>query len=916
MSDSAAPTGSKSGKSSRQRRRAARRRGIASLEGDDGKAVQAAAPRRRPQKKPATSAAAKGESEKEPLFIVWYRWSDLRLLDHEPLVEAEKAAAVLARRQKGSKATARVLHLHVVEHELLAGKSHIAGIRRCSLRRALFWCESVEGLGHCLSDLTSGQQELVVAHGHAPTEMRQYGQPAHYASVAAVFATLLQKVEASGRRIGGIYAHQGFCDEEVQTEGQIRSLLVKHGLTGADLRLFWGGQTLHHVDDLGLKLETTTTPSKGTTISMQNPEHMPQFKGEFNKLCKGKRVRRPLAVPYDGRNGGQASVGAGQPTGLQDWLLTGPEEDGSAVSFRACSRGGNTVRGLFESLLFLPPGVLERAVRRFDPDSIASSWADNHARQGRSSAKPFGRSTFLFPDPHGVATADGGCEENADRACNRWPGGESAALAYLRKLVWETNPPALAMYKGATESFNHSVGEADNTPINAGTRLSPYLAFGNLSVRTVMAEVRRWEQSNQNYGKQIGRVSRSVPPTKRLYQELIFRDFLRLSCLRWGVDLFKVGGPFRVRGLVWRRPQRGVGAAEGGAGNSDPVACDFRRWQQGQTGMPFVDAGMRELALTGFMSHLHRQCCAAFLVRDLGIDWRMGAEHFESCLLDHTPDANWGNWAYRILPRPCLVPGLQIMAAGDIGAVMLPFEASSSSSRRGRGGKRKGRHRARPNSEKTATSASQAPGSERVSASSRQRTQTTLECTTWPMIHDAKAKHTLAWVPELRNALHVHQSRMKGKALNFELSREPWRNHIVSSQIVDIKPYKDSPLWFCAANRVNWDYEYGWFSGRGMRVIALQRQAAVDLEWTGDTTTEDGGEAQPASGEAAFRLGRDYPFPLVLPVTPSIGHEELPVRQCWAGDGGAVADAGLEPISGAAIAAVRDAVALAVDAAR
>ena len=65
---------------------------------------------------------------------------------------------------------------------------------------------------------------------------------------------------------------------------------------------------------------------------------------------------------------------------------------------------------------------------------------------------------------------------------------------------------------------------------------------------------------------------------------------------------------------------------------------------------------MRELAITGYMSHLHRQCCAAYLVRDLQLDWRMGAEHFEACLLDHTPDANWGNWAYRILPRPCLVP--------------------------------------------------------------------------------------------------------------------------------------------------------------------------------------------------------------------------------------------------------------------
>ena len=61
--------------------------------------------------------------------------------------------------------------------------------------------------------------------------------------------------------------------------------------------------------------------------------------------------------------------------------------------------------------------------------------------------------------------------------------------------------------------------------------------------------------------------------------------------MRWGAELFKVGGPFQVKGLSWRRPARGMR----GDGR-DPVVRDFRRWQQGQTGLPFVDAGMRELA--------------------------------------------------------------------------------------------------------------------------------------------------------------------------------------------------------------------------------------------------------------------------------------------------------------------------------
>lgn len=54
---------------------------------------------------------------------------------------------------------------------------------------------------------------------------------------------------------------------------------------------------------------------------------------------------------------------------------------------------------------------------------------------------------------------------------------------------------------------------------------------------------------------------------------------------------------------------------------------------EGRTGVPFVDANMRELAVTGFMSNRGRQNVASFLTKDLGLDWRMGAEWFEYLLV-------------------------------------------------------------------------------------------------------------------------------------------------------------------------------------------------------------------------------------------------------------------------------------------
>jgi len=72
----------------------------------------------------------------------------------------------------------------------------------------------------------------------------------------------------------------------------------------------------------------------------------------------------------------------------------------------------------------------------------------------------------------------------------------------------------------------------------------------------------------------------------------------------------------------------------------------LQRWQQGQTGLPFIDANMRLLAQTGWMSNRGRQNVASYLMFQLGCDWRLGAAWFERHLLDYDVASNWGNWAY------------------------------------------------------------------------------------------------------------------------------------------------------------------------------------------------------------------------------------------------------------------------------
>merc|ERR1719399_1260763 len=83
-----------------------------------------------------------------------------------------------------------------------------------------------------------------------------------------------------------------------------------------------------------------------------------------------------------------------------------------------------------------------------------------------------------------------------------------------------------------------------------------------------------------------------------------------------------------------------TGGRQSWSGSRDAL----QRWKEGKTKDPLVDANMRELKATGFMSNRGRQNVASYLIFDLGVDWRYGAAHFEEHLLDYDPCSNWGNW--------------------------------------------------------------------------------------------------------------------------------------------------------------------------------------------------------------------------------------------------------------------------------
>ncbi len=192
------------------------------------------------------------------------------------------------------------------------------------------------------------------------------------------------------------------------------------------------------------------------------------------------------------------------------------------------------------------------------------------------------------------------------RGVLNFKGGETEARKRLDNYFWKQD--CLKDYK---QTRNGMLGE------NYSSKFSPWLAFGCISPRYINDQVKKYETE---------RIKNDS--TYWLIFELLWREFFRLMVAKHGNQVFKITGMQGIA-IPWKQDwQR------------------FDLWRTGQTGYPLIDANMRELAATGFMSNRGRQNVASFLTKNLGIDWRMGAEWFESLLVDYDVCSNWGNWNY------------------------------------------------------------------------------------------------------------------------------------------------------------------------------------------------------------------------------------------------------------------------------
>jgi deoxyribodipyrimidine photo-lyase len=183
-------------------------------------------------------------------------------------------------------------------------------------------------------------------------------------------------------------------------------------------------------------------------------------------------------------------------------------------------------------------------------------------------------------------------------------GGESANRHWQAYL----DAGALSHYKQTRNAFQGPM---------QSSHLSAWLAHGCISPRQIWWDTLQYERDVE-----------ANESTYWLRFELLWREYFRWYSRASDWTLFRRTGPSdQVFGF-------------------DQNIRRFERWKTGHTDCDIVDAAMRELNQTGWMSNRARQLVASHLIYESNLDWRLGAAYFESQLIDFDVASNWGNWAY------------------------------------------------------------------------------------------------------------------------------------------------------------------------------------------------------------------------------------------------------------------------------
>ncbi len=224
-----------------------------------------------------------------------------------------------------------------------------------------------------------------------------------------------------------------------------------------------------------------------------------------------------------------------------------------------------------------------------------------------------------------------------DTAMTPWPEPGDVEIVVATSIDPPKADPDVDLYQAAGEKaawdrLNEWLDRVDEYPdthdipgVEGTSRLSADLRFGTLAARAVLDVVGTHSPGRAAFVRQLAWRdwwAHTLAEQPRLPYEALRPDYERIR---------------------WRS-----------------APDELEAWKEGRTGYPLVDAGMRQLAQTGWMHNRVRMVCGSFLVKDLLIDWREGERHFRRLLVDGEPAQNGGNWQWVAGTGPDAAPYFRI----------------------------------------------------------------------------------------------------------------------------------------------------------------------------------------------------------------------------------------------------------------
>ena len=175
------------------------------------------------------------------------------------------------------------------------------------------------------------------------------------------------------------------------------------------------------------------------------------------------------------------------------------------------------------------------------------------------------------------------------------PGGRKEAIKIIKNL----------------DKFRDYDRVRDFPGLNQTTRLSAHNKFGTISIRETHSKIKETLGSNHT-----------------IMGEIYWREFFNYILFHFPYAQ-KISFKEKFQKIPWSKSKE-----------------SFKKWSEGRTGFPIVDAGMRQLNESGFMHNRVRMIVASFLKKDIHMNWKLGEKYFGQKLIDYDPAVNSGNWQW------------------------------------------------------------------------------------------------------------------------------------------------------------------------------------------------------------------------------------------------------------------------------